>query len=162
MNLKNQFIFKKDTISKLQKDTKLISSKKKYFIGKVILHDVSQIIRSKEQKIYMVTFYRGAKTKLHYHESGQILIVTDGIGSLNIYKNTRGFKKNGLKIKQHTRILLKKGDVVYIPKFTLHWHGAKKNTHFTHIAINPHVSLGNESKTTWFESDFDKFAHKIN
>ncbi len=159
--MNNNFKLKKDTISVLRKDNKLIANKKKYFVGKVLLHDISQIIKSREQKIYMVTFHNDAKTKLHYHESGQTLIVTKGKGSLNLYKKIGNSKKTNLKIKQLTKILLKKGDAVYIPKFTLHWHGASKNTKLAHIAINPHNSSGKESKTTWFESDFNTFANKI-
>lgn len=159
--MNNKPILKKDNISGLHKDRKLVANKNKYFVGKVLLRDVSQIIKSREQKIYMVNFRNGAKTKLHYHESGQTLIVTEGIGSLNIYKKIRYFKKTSLKIKPLTKILLKKGDVVYIPRFTLHWHGAAKNSSFAHIAINPHTLSGKESKTTWFESDFNTFAHKV-
>jgi quercetin dioxygenase-like cupin family protein len=159
--LDNHSILKKDTISVLRKDKKLIANKKKFFIGKVLLHDISQIIKSREQKIYMVNFHNDAKTKLHYHESGQTLIVTKGNGSLSIYKKIHYSKKTNLKIKQLTKILLKKGDVVYIPRFTLHWHGGTKNTKFAHIAINPHSSSGKESKTTWFESDFNTFEGKI-
>ena len=137
-------------------------NKKKYFVGNVILHDISLIVKSNEQKIYMVTFQKGAKTKLHYHESGQTLIAVEGNGILNIYKKIGFFEKTDLKIKQLTKISLRKGDVVYIPKFTLHCHGsAKKRVNFSHIAINSYTSTGFEAKTKWFDSDFKTFARRI-
>ena len=111
--------------------------------------------------MYMVTFQKDAKTKLHYHESGQTLMVTEGSGALVIYKKIEGSGKTGLKIRQITKTSLKKGDVVYIPKHTLHLHGSKNKKKFSHIAINSNTSTGREAKTIWFDSDFETFARKI-
>ncbi len=142
-------------------DRKLVAQKKKYFVGDVTLHDISRIIKTREQKMYMVTFQKGAKTKLHYHESGQTLIATEGSGTLEIYKKISS-GKSGLKIKQLAKALLTKGDIAYIPRCTLHWHGsANKKTKFSHMAINSHTTLGREAKTVWFDSDFKTFARKI-
>src|SRR5689334_19609549 len=145
---------KKDNISIIHVDKNLILQKKKYFTGRVILHDISRIIKSLEQKIYFVTFQKGAKTKLHYHEAGQTLIVTEGVGMLVIYKKTKNAVKTGLKIKRISKITLKKGDIIYIPKYTLHVHGStSQKQKFSHIAINSHTSIGLEAKTMWFDSD---------
>lgn len=153
---------KKDNISVVHADKNLILQKKKYFVGNVILHDISRIIKSLEQKIYFVTFQKGAKTKLHYHEAGQTLIVTEGVGILVIYEKISGTVKTGLKIKQISRTLLKTGDVVYIPKHTLHIHGSNsRKQKFSHIAINSHTSVGLEAKTIWFNSDSETFAKNI-
>ena len=153
---------KKDNISIIHVDKNLILQKKKYFVGRVILHDISRIIKSLEQKIYFVTFQKGAQTKLHYHEAGQTLIVTEGVGTLVMYKKIKGVVKAGLKIKQISKTTLKKGDVVYIPKHTLHIHGStSKKQKFSHIAINSHIPVGLEAKTIWFDSDLKTFAKKI-
>ena len=153
---------KKDNISIVRVDKNLILQKKKYFVGSVILHDISRIIKSLEQKIYFVTFQKSAKTKLHYHEAGQTLIVTEGMGILVIYKKIKGTVKMGLKIRQISKIPLKKGDVVYVPKCTLHIHGStNRKQKFSHIAINSHASAGLEAKTIWFDSDLVTFAKKI-
>jgi quercetin dioxygenase-like cupin family protein len=153
---------KKDNISIVHVDRNLILQKKKYFVGSVILHDISRVIKSLEQKIYFVTFQKGAKTKLHYHEAGQTLIVTEGGGILIIYKKIRGTVKIGLKIRQLSKTSLKKGDVVYIPKHTLHIHGStNQKRKFSHIAINSHTSTRLEAKTIWFDSDLETFAKKI-
>ena len=152
----------KDNISIVRVDKNLILQKKKYFVGSVILHDISRIIKSLEQKIYLVTFQKGAKTKLHYHEAGQTLIVTKGVGMLIIYKKIEGTAKTGLKIRQISKTLLKKGDVLYIPKHTLHVHGsASPKQKFSHIAINSYTISGLEAKTIWFDSDFKTVAKKI-
>ena len=153
---------KKDNISIIRADKNLILQKKKYFLGNVILHDISRIIKSAEQKIYFVTFQKGSKTKLHYHEAGQTLIVTEGIGMLVIYKKIAGTLKTGLKIRQISKITLKKGDVVYIPKYTLHVHGStSQKQKFSHVAINSYTAAGVEAKTMWFDSDLETFAKKI-
>ena len=152
---------KKDNFSITRVDRNLIAQKKKYFVGRVILHDISRIIKTREQKMYMVTFQNGAKTKLHYHESGQTLIATEGNGILEIYKKINGSGVTGFKIKQITKTSLKKGDVVYVPKHTLHLHGSTNKKKFSHIAINSHTSTGQEAKTIWFNSDFKTFARKI-
>jgi quercetin dioxygenase-like cupin family protein len=153
---------KKDNISIIHVDRNLILQKKKYFVGNVILHDISRIIKSLEQKIYFVTFQKGAKTKLHYHEAGQTLIVTEGWGILITYKKISGTIKTGLKIRQFSKTPLKKGDVVYIPKYTFHLHGSiNKKQKFSHIAINSYTYARLEAKTIWFDSDLETFAKKI-
>ena len=93
---------KKDNFSVTRIDRNLIAQKKKYFVGSVILHDISRIIKIHEQKMYMVTFQNGAKTKLHYHESGQTLIVIEGSGTLVMYKKINGSEKTDFKIRKIT------------------------------------------------------------
>ena len=63
-------------------------AKSNYFTGKVVAKDVSAIIKPEEEKIYHVTFQNGARTKLHYHNAGQTLIITKGTGSLALYKKS--------------------------------------------------------------------------
>ena len=86
-------MLKIDNISVVKIDRKLVAQKKKYFVGNVILHDISKIIKTREQKIYLVTFQKGAKTKLHYHESSQVLIATEGCGTLALYKKSVVLKR---------------------------------------------------------------------
>ena len=132
------------------------NAKPNYFTGTVIAKDVSTVIKPKEEKIYHVSFQNGARTKLHYHNAGQILITTKGTGSLLLYKKlTSGKKRFKISIKQQIR--LKKDDVVYIPKNILHTHGAiNKKRQFSHIAINSYPEKNIEPKTIWYESDFKK------
>ena len=45
-----------------------------YFTGKVKIREILSEENSPEQEMYHVTFYNGALTSLHYHESDQIFI----------------------------------------------------------------------------------------
>ncbi|EGP93932.1 cupin domain-containing protein [Nitrosarchaeum koreense] len=132
-----------------------------WFTNKVHMKDISSKIKSKEQDIYHVYFENGAKTKMHSHNGNQILIVTKGIGSLEIFRKY-GIKKTEFKIKKIEKISLNEGDVVYIPSNTLHTHGATNKKTFSHIAINILPSKNSVYKTAWYESDFKtKVTEKI-
>ncbi|WP_210521345.1 cupin domain-containing protein [Hymenobacter terricola] len=75
-----------------------------------------------------VTFEPGTRNNWHSHPSGQILVVTAGVG----YYQEQG---------QPAR-LLRPGDAVSIAPGVVHWHGASATSIFTHYAINPGVSKG--------------------
>lgn len=68
-----------------------------------------------------VTFEPGARTVWHTHPLGQTLIVTAGVGWIQQW---------GGPIEE-----IRKGDVIWIPPGTKHWHGATSTTSMTHIAI---------------------------
>ena len=125
-----------------------------YFTGKISAKDISAKIKPSTEKIYHVTFKRGARTKLHFHDAGQTLIVTKGKGSLVMYKKIGTGMKN-FKIKKLESTILNKGDCVYIPAKRLHTHGSvNKKENFAHVAINSFPKKNIEPKTIWFESDF--------
>ena len=129
-------------------------AKVNYFTGKISAKDVSAKIKSSTEKIYHVKFKNGARTKLHFHDAGQTLIVTKGKGSLVMYKKL-GNGKNKFKIKKIESLNLKKGDCVHIPAKKFHTHGSvTKNEDFAHIAINSFPKKNSEPKTIWFESNF--------
>jgi len=131
-----------------------------YFTGKTNLREISNIVNSKEQKIYHVIFQNGSKTKLHQHTGGQLLIATKGLGSLTMYKKI-GKGKSKFNIRKLEEIKLKVGDIVYIPSKRLHTHGSIRKSDFSHIAINSFPSKNTEPKTVWYESDFKSFVSKI-
>jgi len=124
-----------------------------YFTGAVKIKEISSVIKSKEQKVYHVTFF-GSKTKLHYHEGGQMLIVTKGQGNLSLYKKIGKGNTNFLIKKIQTR-KLRPNDLAYIPAKILHTHGSIGTATFSHIALNSYPAKNKEPKTTWFESDFE-------
>ena len=128
--------------------------KKDYFTGSVTLREISRITKPTEHDIYHVTFKKSARTKLHFHDAGQTLIVTKGKGSLVMYKKIGNGTKN-FKIKKLESVNLNKGDCVHIPAKRLHTHGSiKKNEDFAHVAINSFPKKNSEPKTIWYESDF--------
>ena len=126
--------------------------KSDYFTGPVTLRDISGITKPTEHDIYHVMFKKSARTKLHSHTGGQMLIVSKGRGSLVYYKKTsNGISK--FKISKTKTINLTSGDVVYIPAKILHTHGStRKNSVFSHLAVN-FYSKNQKSMTIWYESD---------
>ena len=125
-----------------------------WFTGKVWMKVLSEKIKSKEQDMYHVHFQNGARTKLHLHNGSQILIVTEGNGTLEIFRRY-GTNRRAFKIKKTESIKLKPGDVSYIPAKTLHTHGSiNKKKLFSHIAINILPTRNPIYKTDWYESDF--------
>lgn len=133
-----------------------------WFTNKVWMKVLSNKIKSKEQDIYHVHFQNGAKTKLHAHNGSQILIVTEGNGSFEIFRRY-GANKKQFKIKKTETTKLNSGDIVYIPAKTLHTHGSiNKRKSFAHIAINILPTKNSIYKTDWYESDFkSKVTEKI-
>jgi quercetin dioxygenase-like cupin family protein len=75
-----------------------------------------------------VYFEPGARSNWHSHPSGQILIITDGIG----YH----------QIKGQPRQIIKKGDVVKCPPNVMHWHGASENSGLQQLYIIPKTEQG--------------------
>jgi quercetin dioxygenase-like cupin family protein len=151
---------KKLNFLKLKSDESLVKSKKRYFIGDAWLNDISDKLQVKGEKVYLANFNNGARTKVHYHQGGQILVVTKGKGTLIIYKKAN-IKKEIVKIEKLSRTNLNEGDVVFIQKNTLHWHGALSGKNFAHIAFNIFTEKGKEVQTIWYESDFLSYAKKI-
>lgn len=75
-----------------------------------------------------VYFEPGARSNWHIHPSGQILIITDGVG----YYQEKG----------QLRRTIRKGDVVKCPPNVLHWHGASSDTGMQQIYILPKTEKG--------------------
>jgi 4-carboxymuconolactone decarboxylase len=86
-----------------------------------------------------VVFEPGCRNNWHTHATGQILLITDGKG---------WYQEKG----QATRPLTK-GDVVVIPVNVVHWHGAAKDSSFTHIAI---TNNSPEGPVKWMERVSDQ------
>lgn len=69
----------------------------------------------------VVTFEPGARTAWHTHPLGQTLLVTSGVGSV--------------QMEGQPRQVIRAGDTVLIPPNVRHWHGATLTTAMTHTAI---------------------------
>ena len=105
-----------------------------YFIGQSYLAPVS----AAQVGIFNVTFEPGCRNNWHIHhadkEGGQILVCVAG----------RGYYQEEGKEAQE----LHPGDVVNIPAGVKHWHGAAKDSWFSHLAIEvPGENTSNE----WLE-----------
>ena len=133
-----------------------------YFTGPVKLHEISGITKPNEHDMYHVIFKKSSRTKLHFHTGGQLLIVTKGNGSLVYYKKI-GVGVTKFKILKTKMVNLSSGDVVYIPPKILHTHGSiKRNSVFSHLAVNFYSKKNRKPKTVWYESDLrSKVISKI-
>ena len=106
----------------------------KYFIGNSYL---KLLTKPGESSIFIanVTFEPGCRNNWHIHHStkdgGQTLICVDGEG---------WYQEEGKPAQS-----LKPGDVVVISANVKHWHGAKKNSWFSHLALEvPGENTNNE------------------
>ena len=86
-----------------------------------------------------VEFRPGARTAWHSHPLGQTLIVTSGKGLVQEW--------NG-PVQE-----VRPGDVVWFPPDVKHWHGAKKDSWFSHIAVEV---PGTETSNEWLEPVSDE------
>jgi quercetin dioxygenase-like cupin family protein len=90
-----------------------------------------------------VYFEPGARSNWHTHPSGQILIITDGVGYYQI---------EGQPIE-----IMKKGDVVKFPPNVRHWHGASPDTGVQQLYIIPNTEQG---IVEWMEPVSDEEYNK--
>lgn len=89
-----------------------------YFVGKSYLKPLT----TKGVSIASVTFEPGCRNNWHIHtKGGQILLCTDGEG---------WYQEWGKEARK-----LRPGDVVFIEPGVKHWHGATKDSWFTHLAV---------------------------
>lgn len=112
-----------------------------YFTGNSYLKPLTD----PKQTIFLanVTFEPGCRNNWHIHHAtsggGQILLCTDG----------RGWYQEWGKPAQ----ALRPGDVVYIPAGVKHWHGAAKDSWFSHIAFE---APGENCSNEWCEAVGDE------
>ncbi|MBQ4400240.1 MAG: carboxymuconolactone decarboxylase family protein [Alphaproteobacteria bacterium] len=114
----------------------------KYFTGKSYLQPITT---ENGVPMFNVTFEPKCRNNWHiHHKGGQILLVTQGRG---------WYQEWGEEPRE-----LKAGDVVNIPAETKHWHGAAKDSWFTHIAVEvPSEGGSNE----WLEPVTDEEYNKL-
>ena len=77
---------------------------------------------SKDFNIIVIGFGKGIRNKFHTHTNDQELIVTSG---------------KGIVATEAEQQVVEVGDVIHIPAGEKHWHGATKDSDFSHIAIEP-------------------------
>ncbi len=108
-----------------------------YFIGNSYLKPLTN---PRETNLFLanVTFEPAARNNWHKHLAksggGQILLCVEGEG---------WYQEEGKEA-----ISLKPGDVVTIPANVKHWHGAKRDSWFSHIAVEV---PGEETANEWLE-----------
>lgn len=118
-----------------------------YFIGKSYLNPLTD---PNKTSLFLanVTFEPGCRNNWHIHHAknggGQILICTAGEG--------------WYQEKNKPPVSLTAGTVITIPTEVKHWHGAKKDSWFSHIAVEvPGENTSNE----WCEPVSDEEYNKL-
>ena len=106
----------------------------KYFIGESFLNPLTN---PQETTVFLanVTFEPGCRNNWHIHHAksggGQLLICTAGEG--------------WYQEENKSPVSLTPGMVITIPAEVKHWHGAKKDSWFSHIAVEvPGENTSNE------------------
>jgi len=90
------------------------------FTGPVTLQSIIGRDLSENFLIQQVNFSKGVRNKFHSHSTEQILIVTEG---------------EGIVATDKEEITVRPGDIIYIPAGEKHWHGATKESTFSHIYV---------------------------
>ena len=117
-----------------------------YFIGNSYLNPLTDF-ENDPVFIANVTFEPGCRNNWHIHhaskDGGQILLCTDGEG---------WYQEEG-----KDAVSLKPGSVIVIPANVKHWHGAKKDSWFSHIAVEvPGENTYNEWCEPVSEEEYEK------
>ena len=119
----------------------------KFFTGNLYLKPLTD----PQKTVFManVTFEPGCRNNWHIHHAksggGQILLCVDGRG---------WYVEEGKEPRE-----LHPGDVVTIPANVKHWHGAAKDSWFSHIAVE---CPGEETTNEWCEPVSDEEYGKLN
>jgi quercetin dioxygenase-like cupin family protein len=113
-----------------------------YFIGNSYLNP---LMKPRESAVFLanVTFEPGCRNNWHIHRSteggGQILICVAGSG--------------WYQEESRDAVSLDPGSVIVIPANVKHWHGAKADSWFSHIAVEV---PGQNTKNEWCEMVSDE------
>lgn len=114
----------------------------RYFIGRSYLNPLTEPGKC---SVFLanVTFEPGCRNNWHIHRAksggGQLLICTAGEG---------WYQEEG-----KPAVSLTSGSVITIPANIKHWHGAKKDSWFSHIAVEV---PGEETANEWLEAVTDE------
>jgi quercetin dioxygenase-like cupin family protein len=103
-----------------------------YFEGRVEIKKMITESLTKEVEAFLVTFFDSARTKLHYHETDQILIATEGKGIVVLQTGVKMDNDTTATVKMDEVHYLEEGDFVCVPAWKWHWHGAVKGSNFAH------------------------------
>lgn len=118
-----------------------------YFIGDSFLKPVTDM-KNGGFPMFNVTFEPGCRNNWHIHHArsggGQILICTYGEG---------WYQEEG-----KNPVSLVPGTVITIPANVKHWHGAKKDSWFSHLTFEP---AGEETSNEWCEPVYDEDYNKL-
>ena len=103
-----------------------------HFHGTVLREKIPGAPGSPHLRCSFVRFEKGARTKVHYHAGGQVLLVTKGEGFIEFSDGKRQ------ELRPDMRVVVCPGEIDR--------HGAAPDVEFEHIAITA-------GETFWWSSD---------
>ena len=92
-----------------------------WFIGTVRIDPLFPAHTPARASSAYVTFEPGARTAWHTHPLGQALVITAGVGRVQV---------QGGPIQE-----VRPSDPVWFPPYVKHWHGAAPGVAMTHISV---------------------------
>jgi 4-carboxymuconolactone decarboxylase len=127
LNDKKGGVMKVIKVDRIKKELQV----KPLFAGGVTQQTIIDTSLSDRFSIRQVNFDKGARNKFHAHSIEQVLIITEG---------------QGIVATDKEEIIVVPGDIVFIPANEKHWHGATKDSTFSHLYV-----MAPEQKTTQIE-----------
>lgn len=119
----------------------------KNFTGSVFQDPLARADGLSKTNATTVTFVPGARTVWHHHDMRQVLVVTTGVGIL--------------QIKSQKAQPLRPGDVATVQSGVQHWHGASSSSVFAHISILESTPDGTGWGEPVSESDYQSANAQI-
>jgi len=101
------------------------------FTEQVTMQPIVDTDLSKRFRIAQVNFDKGVRNKFHSHTIEQILIITEG---------------EGIVATENEEVTVVPGDIIFIPAGEKHWHGATKDSTFSHLYV-----MSPDNETTQLE-----------
>jgi len=80
----------------------------------------SLVPESKDLTVNIVNFGKGVRNKFHTHNGDQVLIIIGG---------------KGIVATEEENKVVTVGEIVLFPAGEKHWHGATKDSEFSHITV---------------------------
>jgi len=80
----------------------------------------SLVSDSKDLMMSIVNFGKGVRNKFHTHDGDQVLIIIVG---------------KGIVATEEEKRAVTVGEIVFFPAGEKHWHGATKDSEFSHIVV---------------------------
>lgn len=102
-------------------EVKVIERSGGIFTGMVHIQGIlNETIGSKDLNVAVVSFPAGVKNIFHTHNTDQLLWILSG---------------KGIVATEHEEVIATPGMAFFIPTGERHWHGAIKDSSFSHISI---------------------------
>ena len=80
----------------------------------------SLVSDSKDLRLGIVNFGKGVRNKFHTHDGDQVLIIIAG---------------KGIVATEEEKKVVTVGEIVLFPAGEKHWHGATRDSEFSHIVV---------------------------